>query len=61
MKRLNYSEAYNEIENILDKIQNPNFPIDQLELELKRAKELVEQCKNTLRKLQAEAENNDPI
>ncbi|MBK9043158.1 MAG: hypothetical protein IPN97_08180 [Saprospiraceae bacterium] len=38
MKRLNYSEAYNEIENILDKIQNPNFPIDQLELELKGKK-----------------------
>jgi len=61
MKKLNYSEAYSEIENILEKIQNPDFPIDQLELELKRAKELVELCKTTLRKLQIEAENNDPI
>jgi len=51
-KNLSYTEAYQELEEILTKIKSNEISIDDLEPNVKRAKELVDYCQNKLRSIE---------
>ncbi|HAG16631.1 MAG TPA: exodeoxyribonuclease VII small subunit [Bacteroidales bacterium] len=48
-KKLTYSLALEELENIIQEIENENINIDDLSLKVKRAAFLLQFCKETLR------------
>jgi len=54
MKKTNYSEAIEELENIVAEIENEDISVDQLSDKVKRASELIRICKNVLFKTEAE-------
>lgn len=53
-KEIKYEEAVAQLEEIVDKMENDELDIDQLSDQLKRAKELVELCKDKLTKTDEE-------
>ena len=56
-KKSTYSEAINELESILKELgNNQNVDIDLITEKVKRANELLLQCKKQLHKLDAELE-----
>ncbi len=56
-KPKNYSEAMEEIEQIIQRIEAEEISIDTLEVELKKAKKLFEYCKKKLKDTQSSIEN----
>lgn len=48
MDKLNYTEAYNELQQIVEDIENAEINIDELETKIKRASELLNICKDKL-------------
>lgn len=50
MDKLNYTEAYNELQQIVEDIENAEVNIDELEAKIKRASELLNICKDKLYK-----------
>ena len=55
-KKLSYTEAINEIEEILVKIEDENINVDELSDYLKRVAELVKYCKSKLFSIEADVE-----
>ncbi len=55
-KKLTYSSAFDELEKILTDIQSDKISIDQLSEKVKRSKELLNFCKENLRKYQSDIE-----
>ena len=53
-KKLTYSTAFSELEQILSDIQSDKISIDQLAEKVKRSKELLKFCKENLRKYQSD-------
>ncbi|MBR6262614.1 MAG: exodeoxyribonuclease VII small subunit [Prevotella sp.] len=53
-KEINYEKAVSELEEIVKKMENDELDIDSLTLQLKRAKELIQLCKNKLSKTDEE-------
>jgi exodeoxyribonuclease VII small subunit len=51
-KELSYTEAYNELQTIASNLENGNYEIDELSEKIKRAGELVNFCKEKLRKIE---------
>lgn len=49
-KKITYAEAIGEVEKIIEKFNNDNFDVDALAAEVKRATELIDICKQKLRK-----------
>lgn len=47
---LSYTSAYEELQLIVAALQNEQIPIDELPAKIARATELVQFCKNQLRK-----------
>ncbi len=54
MKKTSYSEAIEELENIVAEIENEDISVDELSEKVKRASELIRICKNVLFKTEAE-------
>lgn len=52
-KKLTYSEAVAEIEQILARLKNEQTDVDKLSAEVKRATELIAQCKARLAEVEA--------
>ncbi len=52
--KLNYAEAIAEVERILERIQNEEVDVDTLSSEVKRASELLAQCRKRLVKSEEE-------
>lgn len=48
-KKLTYSTALEELENIIQEIENEEISIDDLSLKVKRASKLLKFCKEKLR------------
>lgn len=48
MDKLNYTEAYDELQQIVEDIENAEINIDELETKIKRASELLNICKDKL-------------
>ncbi len=51
-----YSEAFNELQTILDKIENNKLDVDELAENVKKAAELIKFCKNKLFETESEIE-----
>ena len=54
---LNYEKAYEELQQILKKIDSDEVSIDELSALLERAKVLITFCQNKLKKTEAEIED----
>lgn len=52
-KKMTYSEAVAEIEQILARLKNEQTDVDKLAAEVKRATELIAQCKARLTEVEA--------
>ncbi len=55
-KELSYRESIEQIETILAKIENGEIDIDELTEEIKRAAQLLQQCKDKLFQTEQEVE-----
>ena len=53
-KKINYEAALSELEEIVNKMENDEFDIDQLSVNLKRAQTLIKLCRDKLTKTGAE-------
>jgi exodeoxyribonuclease VII small subunit len=51
-----YKEAIEEIENIMYKLENEEIDLDELSKNVKRASELIANCKGKLRSTESEIE-----
>lgn len=47
-KKINYTEAYAELQKIVSEIEQGNITVDQLTEKVKRATELIKICKSKL-------------
>jgi exodeoxyribonuclease VII small subunit len=50
MKKPTYTEAYTELQKIVEDIENAEINIDDLEAQIKKASELLKICKDKLYK-----------
>lgn len=48
-KKFNYKKALEEIEQIVQKIESEDIDVDELSTMVKRAAELIKQCKTKLK------------
>jgi exodeoxyribonuclease VII small subunit len=55
-KKLNYREAFAELEVILAKVESDELNVDDLTVQVKRAAELIKFCKNRLFETESEIE-----
>ena len=53
-KQINYEAALSELEEIVNKMENDEFDIDQLSVNLKRAQTLIKLCRDKLTKTDEE-------
>ena len=53
-KTMTYAEAMSQIESILDRLQREEITVDNLAAEVKRATELIAECKARLHKAEEE-------
>ncbi|WP_296112177.1 exodeoxyribonuclease VII small subunit [uncultured Alistipes sp.] len=53
-KTMTYAEAMAQIESILDRLQREEITVDNLAAEVKRATELIAECKARLHKAEEE-------
>ena len=53
-KKINYEAALSELEEIVNKMENDEFDIDQLSVNLKRAQTLIKLCRDKMTKTYAE-------
>lgn len=53
-KKINYEAALSELEEIVNKMENDEFDIDQLSANLKRAQTLIKLCRDKLTKTDTE-------
>lgn len=49
-KKINYEEAVRELQEIVSRMENDAFDIDQLSEKLKRAQQLIKLCRDKLTK-----------
>ena len=56
-KKFNYKKALEEIEGIVQKIENEEPDVDELSTMVKRAAELIKQCKTKLKTTGEELED----
>ncbi len=54
MEEINYEKAVSELEEIVKRMEGNELDIDSLTQQLKRAKELIQLCKNKLTKTDEE-------
>lgn len=55
-KKISYSEAYNEIQEILSEIENQDVDIDKLSDKVMQVSSLLKICKSRLHKTETEVE-----
>ncbi len=55
-KKITYSEAMSEIEDILEKIENEELDVDELAEKVKRVSVLLKTCKDKLTKTNEQVE-----
>lgn len=57
MATIKYEEALREIEEIVSRLENDEMDIDHLSSELKKAQNLIKQCKDVLEKTEQDVKN----
>lgn len=58
MAKDTYQNAYNELQNIVAKMQNEEIGLDELSKQVKRAASLIKMCKEKLRDVEKEIEES---
>jgi exodeoxyribonuclease VII small subunit len=58
-KKISYQEAFNQLQNICDRIKEELIPIEQLPAEIQKAKQLVQYCQDLLRKVEEELSDSE--
>lgn len=53
-KKLNYTEALTELEEIINQIESGDLTVDELSEKVKKAADLVKTCQDKLRKTEDE-------
>jgi exodeoxyribonuclease VII small subunit len=53
-KKLSYSESVSELEQILNKLEKNDVPLEELTPLIKRASELIQLCKSKLHEMDGE-------
>jgi len=53
-KKITYTEAFTELESILEQIEGDDLDVDNLASQVKRAAELIKFCKGRLRDTEEE-------
>lgn len=48
MENMTYESAYKELKEVMDSLESESTKIDEIEIKLKRATELLEFCKSKL-------------
>jgi len=56
MEEQNYTQAIEELENIVTEIENEDISVDELSAKVKRAAELIRICKAVLYKTEEEVD-----
>ena len=54
MKKMNYKEAVEKLEQIIEKIENEEIDVDELSENVKDAVELIQACKEKIEKAETE-------
>ena len=54
LDNLNYQQALEELENIVEALEDETIPVDELALKVKRASDLIEFCQAKLTETDAE-------
>jgi len=57
IKKFNYKKALEEIEDIVQKIESEEIDVDELSAIVKKAADLIKQCKSKLRDTNKELED----
>ncbi|MCD7963990.1 MAG: exodeoxyribonuclease VII small subunit [Rikenellaceae bacterium] len=55
-KEISYNDAIRQVEEILERLNNDEMDVDVLASEVKKAGELIELCKNKLRKAEEDVQ-----
>ncbi len=58
-KKQTFDNAFEELQNIVESLQDENTSIDSLSTKLKKAKELVGFCKDKLREVEDDIDSID--
>lgn len=56
VKKISYSEAFEELQQIVDEIESGETEVDVLSAKVKRAVELIKICKKVLRSTETDIE-----
>ncbi len=56
-KKFSYEQSMKELESIMQKLENEEIDIDQLSENVKKASEIIIQCREQLRKTESEVES----
>jgi exodeoxyribonuclease VII small subunit len=56
-KETTYSGAYSKLEDLVDKLEEANIPLEKLSATVKQANELILICENKLRKIDTEVKS----
>ena len=54
--KLTYNEAFNKLEELVEKLEDGTIPLDKLAATVKQANEWVAVCEGKLRQIQAEVD-----
>ncbi|MGL6021501.1 MAG: exodeoxyribonuclease VII small subunit [Chitinophagaceae bacterium] len=57
VKKINYTESFEELQNIVSEIEAGNISIDLLSENVKRATQLIQICKNILFSTEEDVQN----
>lgn len=58
-KKLNYREAFQKLNKLLEEVQNNDVPVDDLLSKVKEARSLVAYCQDILRQTEEALEQNE--
>lgn len=58
-KKVSYTEAKEQLDQIINELENDQITIDDLTAKVKKAKQLIELCKQKLRQTQKELSDPD--
>ncbi len=56
-KELNYSQAYEKLEEVVEQLEDGNIQLDTLAEKVKQANELIAVCEAALRKIEKELDD----
>ncbi len=56
-EEINYTDAHKELQEIVNEMENSEISIDELDIKIKRASELLKICKDKLFKTEKNVQN----